>query len=611
MPKLPLARLGRAAAPRLGAAPPRLRVAPAPRSGSDGGYPWSDGELLYAADLNAAISGATNYTATGGTVSRAAQDRAADVLNIRDYILTTDPDATAGFGRIMAQVQTLNRPITVYVPSGTYHISAPIAISLANNMGVTLKGDGSADTLIYQQADADGIDVTVNNWGSNNLMGGGFTISGLTIFQASGASTTRKALSVLGANVATGMVGIPIIIDDVFINTTSTSAWWGVGIYLGNTETAFISRVQSYCRSGSGTTHLVLTGNALGASVYNTSFNLRDCFFINGQIGVDLQNYLQGMHFYNLNTIGTVFAVNATPTAGFNEEYQFVGCYLSGKVNLVPSAANMLGAVKFVSTYFDSLTMTAANDTQVLLNNVNGTHITNCTFNGTATRLANIVGLSITGSNPYEIIIANNYFGGYQSGGTGLSISSAQRPPLCIGNSFLNVDNPVTDTSPGALFMATRVNYVPYLAGVAGTGVTVPSVTENIAASVSFSGISTFTGNVYQTGGGLILQGVNQALLMGSQTAAGTPYINFFSSGNSNPDARIIATGGTGNFDGNLTLYGNFQMQKATTAATAPTANTARLRFEPGTNTGTAKLVAYAGTSATGVTIMDNIGAGF
>ena len=49
MPR-PLARLGAAPIPR---------AVPTPRTGSDGGYPWSDGELLYAADLNAAIAGAT------------------------------------------------------------------------------------------------------------------------------------------------------------------------------------------------------------------------------------------------------------------------------------------------------------------------------------------------------------------------------------------------------------------------------------------------------------------------------------------------------------------------------------------------------------------------
>ncbi len=50
---------------------------------------------------------------------------------------------------------------------------------------------------------------------------------------------------------------------------------------------------------------------------------------------------------------------------------------------------------------------------------------------------------------------------------------------------------------------------------------------------------------------------------------------------------------------------------KVTGAATAPTAGNCTLRLEAGTNSGTGKLVAYCGTSSTGVIIADNVGAGF
>jgi hypothetical protein len=56
---------------------------------------------------------------------------------------------------------------------------------------------------------------------------------------------------------------------------------------------------------------------------------------------------------------------------------------------------------------------------------------------------------------------------------------------------------------------------------------------------------------------------------------------------------------------------GSFTARKTTGAATAPTVGFARLAFVAGTNAGTAKLVAYAGTSATPSTVLDNIGAGF
>ena len=52
------------------------------------------------------------------------------------------------------------------------------------------------------------------------------------------------------------------------------------------------------------------------------------------------------------------------------------------------------------------------------------------------------------------------------------------------------------------------------------------------------------------------------------------------------------------------------RMPKITSAIAAPGADMGFLRWEAGTNAGTLKLVAYAGTSTTGVTITDNIGAG-
>jgi len=55
---------------------------------------------------------------------------------------------------------------------------------------------------------------------------------------------------------------------------------------------------------------------------------------------------------------------------------------------------------------------------------------------------------------------------------------------------------------------------------------------------------------------------------------------------------------------------GEVTLGRTTAAASAPGAANGRLRFVCGTTAGTAKLVAYAGTSATPVTITDNIGAG-
>jgi hypothetical protein len=61
---------------------------------------------------------------------------------------------------------------------------------------------------------------------------------------------------------------------------------------------------------------------------------------------------------------------------------------------------------------------------------------------------------------------------------------------------------------------------------------------------------------------------------------------------------------------GAMVMTDGIQMPKITSSISAPGAEMGFLRWEAGTNSGTLKLVAYSGTSTTGVTVVDNVGAG-
>lgn len=58
------------------------------------------------------------------------------------------------------------------------------------------------------------------------------------------------------------------------------------------------------------------------------------------------------------------------------------------------------------------------------------------------------------------------------------------------------------------------------------------------------------------------------------------------------------------------TTTGELGFGKITASGTAPGAGGAKIEAVCGTNSGSIKLIAYAGTSATPVTILDNIGSG-
>ena len=68
--------------------------------------------------------------------------------------------------------------------------------------------------------------------------------------------------------------------------------------------------------------------------------------------------------------------------------------------------------------------------------------------------------------------------------------------------------------------------------------------------------------------------------------------------------SNTVAFGGSGADAVSLWLH------KKTALSVAPGVDIAALQWECGTNAGTLKLVAYAGTSTTGVTVVDNVGTG-
>jgi hypothetical protein len=79
---------------------------------------------------------------------------------------------------------------------------------------------------------------------------------------------------------------------------------------------------------------------------------------------------------------------------------------------------------------------------------------------------------------------------------------------------------------------------------------------------------------------------------------------------------NVGGNGSIGNATGTgVTVQGDNQhplaiSRSGTALSTAPGANVGVLRWQSGTNAGTLKLVAFAGTSTTGVTVVDNVGAG-
>lgn len=110
------------------------------RTGGDGRYLQLTGGTM---------TGPLLLTATGTTAARSEQDRAAVVLNVKDFgALGTGTDDTSAFQAAIAAVPAAGG--VVYAPQGTYVISSPLLLK-ANTW---LRGDGMQVTNLKMGANA-------------------------------------------------------------------------------------------------------------------------------------------------------------------------------------------------------------------------------------------------------------------------------------------------------------------------------------------------------------------------------------------------------------------------------------------------------------------------
>lgn len=89
------------------------------------------------------------FNATGGSNPRKMPDRLADITNVKDWILPTDPDATNGIQKAVnhAMAAAIGGGI-VFFPPGIYLISQPISCGAPVDAPVQLIGCGKGSTQI-------------------------------------------------------------------------------------------------------------------------------------------------------------------------------------------------------------------------------------------------------------------------------------------------------------------------------------------------------------------------------------------------------------------------------------------------------------------------------
>jgi hypothetical protein len=539
----------------------------------------ASGATILSGGLSGDISGAS-VTATGSPTARTLAARTADDLNLLDFVVAGDTDTTAAFNRAVARAQALGWPATLWIPCGIYNISSAITINTTANQGIQIKGESASCVSINQNADADAFDVSLGNYGGL-FTTGAIRLSGMRLKMAASASTTRAAVHV-ASTAASGVVGVPVVLDDLTIASTGTTAYWGTGIYINEIpNVVYISHINSLLNANSTSgTHISINGNATS---YTTSASVRDVWLVGGNHGVELGNYLQGIHLDNVNTLNMQYALYSAPTAGINEEINVANSYLMGRT-LLDGTATPLNSVTIHDTYFDGLgNLLGSGATLVALTNVPVLTLHGNTYNGNSN---GITGLSLTGSF-YESSISGEKFGGFLGvGGLAVSLANTTYVVGLSNSNFINNTTNVTDTS-GLLnvftgnMSGTTAYFPANTLGGSGAVLAGTSNTSNGVKSTVLGGVSN-TASGSQTvaaGNGSNATG-NQAVAMGFLASATGNYTAAFGGRSTDRgDSGLVYS------SGDFSAQGGSQMVYQTWRAALSSTSATRLTTDGGAPT--------------------------
>lgn len=586
------------------------------------------------------MTGPLYWTSTGSTTSRAAQDRSSNPANVLDY--GADPTgATDSTTALSAAIATGSN---VYIPRGNYIVRNQLTTQATAQ---EIFGDGLATVLL--------IDQTFNPAATCvfSLVGREYqspTIRDLRImFAQPSDQNSRDNFRTLAAGGTSGTGGTGIKYPPAIGITNSnrfklrnlkiSRAWDGIMNMGTNTIGGFFIRDIEMC-------------------AFDVGLSLNNVFDFGHCVGYhmwsfDLSTALQQGVWWDGNTFAAKFGVDSNGAASDygGGVYTDFCCY--------DSRVQIMGAHSFLTFFAPNMdglnsTMEVSNSQYVQLF---GGYFTGSPQGANP----NTAQLNVSGGN---VFVSNLY---WQTGGGSQAINFSGGKLWINGGEIAQASNNTTAIvqSGGRSYIAGTT-----IAPAVSAAWTVPlvSVTGGLISFHANSVVNQTVGDVgalviatdsaqnsvggnFWNGWGFTPPGAlgdygfnspqanyGQQLILGKTGQAGrldlrrgsdgaaTAWVGFSNASGSSNTVDLTSTSGSSQvrLNGNLAdvflVNGvecgrvdaqGMSISQRTGSATAPGATVGRLTILPGTNAGTAKLVVYAGTSTTPVTIVDNIGAGF
>ena len=258
----------------------RAAVRPLPTTTGGTGYPWQDGDILYADDLNAAITpNVKNLGATGDGVT---DDGPAFIAALA---------AAAGGG-------------TVVIPDGTYRIGSALPRNFTG--GVSIVGAGSGATVLVFPNGTDGLMLTLT--GNADVH-----VHGMTIKRTVAGVYTNTGLSITSGTPNTSGDGITTVHDVVM-----TGAWL-TGINIVRTL-ASLTDVSVFMANATGSGPGVgIKVSGVDSANYCTSVRLTNVITVGGNAGFLIGTWVQGVYVNACDFIGNDYGLHFDGIGGHGD----------------------------------------------------------------------------------------------------------------------------------------------------------------------------------------------------------------------------------------------------------------------------------------------------
>lgn len=449
---------------------------------------------------------------------------------------------TPAFRSALAQSALRPYGTRIRVPAGRCLLSEGLVATLNNNQALSIEGDGADVSELVFTADTDGIAVTLASasaWlrtGTTNLSGAVFRMAGLSLVRGV-ATEGRNAVTVSGT--ATANPGSrQVQLENLVVRGDGTGGAFQNGIVLSKISTALVDNFYFRAAYAAGSTGAgIVMASAPG---YNGGgLNVTRAEIDYAQTCYRLGEFLQGIGISNSSCVGAQDGIVATSASLTNDLIASTTSHWDVRRSVVTSHG--WSSLTFVNNYILANDAAASNNftafdvTDGARHHFTGNHILG---RGDSTGMRFV---RISNSTAFDSQMSADIVGNAADGMTGgfVTLERQTANAMVVGN-FCNTCGPLgSDVRGLSRFATNSINGEMMLAGTTAAN-----------GAIMRPGTAGTNGRYFF--GSLGISGSDGSTEMGRADAAGTPHIDFHTSGNPARayDSRIAGSGGAGENDG-------------------------------------------------------------